>query len=162
MTQNNAQTEDFKEYIAECDERAAATIPCRKTATKWDVKHAEESTRKIVALGKKAGKSNVCLDIWSQPGLSYSYLGITIHIFDSASTRFLALGLACTALSQPHTGKRIRETFESTLKQWGLNDCYILQYVTDQEANVIKGLKQYQFRHTFLREEEIDSEDQTD
>ena len=153
ITQNAAQSAEFKAYITECDARAAATIPSRKTATKWVMNYATECTRKIVLLVKTAGKSNVCLDIWSQPGLSYSYLGITIHIFDSASKKFLALGLACTALAQPHTGTRIREALESTLETWGLSDTNVLRYITDQGSNVINGLKTYQFHHTFVREE---------
>lgn len=76
-----------------------------------------------------------------------------IHIFDSASKKFLALGLACTALAQPHTGTRIREALESALETWGLIDTNVLRYITDQGSNVINGLKTYQFHHTFVREE---------
>ena len=67
--------------------------------------HLRETIRSLLS---KAIIISICADIWSTPGMTASFLGVTAHFFTSDSDKRHSI---CTALRfpSPRTGVRIAE-----------------------------------------------------
>ncbi|KAI9551045.1 putative zinc finger BED domain-containing protein 4-like [Daphnia sinensis] len=144
ISQNAIQSLEFKRYIEECDPNAAACIPSRPTLTSWVIHFSSELMQRVSENLRAAEKFNVCIDIWSQRGLSHSYLGVTVHYFNKQSKKYDSVALACHSLEQPHTGKAIKYALDDCLEKYGFRDSSnVFRYVTDKGANVISALKPY-------------------
>lgn len=160
ISQNALQSEEFKEYIAENDPRGAASIPSRFTLSKWVIEFNEDLVKAVVDLLKGSKKFSLSGDIWSDPGFSSGYLGVTAHFFNYAREQFQAVALACRSIPQPHTGDNIRRALEDILTQWDLKDADVLRYVTDQGSNMIKGLRAYKVLFAVPREMQDESDEE--
>ena len=96
---------------------------------------------------KMAKIFNLCLDIWSQPGISHSYLGITAQCFNKEVKKIEA----CRSMKQPQTGVAIKRLLESVMQEWGLHDLMVIQYVTKEGSNIVAGLRPYTILHPIPR-----------
>lgn len=145
ISQNAFQSLEFKRYIEECDPNAAACIPSRPTLTSCVIDFSSKLMQLVSKNLRAAEKFNVCIDIWSQRGLSHSYLhGITVNYFNKQSNKYDSVALACHSLEQPHTGKAIKYALDDCLEKYGFRDSSnVFRYVTDKGANVICALKPY-------------------
>ncbi|KZS01737.1 Uncharacterized protein APZ42_001509, partial [Daphnia magna] len=144
ISQNAFQSLEFKRYIEECDPNAAACIPSRPTLTSWVIDFSSKLMQLVSENLRAVEKFNVCIDIWSQRGLSHSYLGLTVHYFNKQSNKYDSVALACHSLEQPHNRKAIKYALDDCLEKNGFRDSSnVFRYVTDKGANVICALKPY-------------------
>ena len=67
-----------------------------------------------------ATKISICADIWSKPGMTASFLGITAHYFSSNDNQRHTVTLAVRNLPFPHTAERISNTVDDILREWNL------------------------------------------
>ena len=82
MTLSLVESEEFKDFIRILDPRAASTLSTRNTLKNW-VLHYDSEIRKRMGtkIQKAKGALTLCADIWSQQGLTYSYLGVMLLVF---------------------------------------------------------------------------------
>jgi hypothetical protein len=60
-----------------------------------------------------------------------------------ASAKQEVSSLACHNFPSPHTGIRIRELFESIVKDIGLDTRKVIRFTTDKGSHVVNGLQPY-------------------
>ena len=83
----------------------------------------------------------ICTDIWSKPGLTASFLGITAHYFSHQDSQCHIVTLAVSRLPSPHTADRILETFDTIMCQWSIPKCKIFRVLTDNGSNMVAVFK---------------------
>ena len=59
-----------------------------------------------------ATKISICADIWSKPGMTASFLGITAHYFSTNDNQRHIVTLAVHNLPSPYTGEKISEKLD--------------------------------------------------
>ena len=69
----------------------------------------------IQSLLSKAVIISICADIWSKPGMTASFLGVTAHFFTPDSNK---RHYHCTKISIPHTDVRIVEFLQRIVAEW--------------------------------------------
>ena len=130
---------EFCNYIEDLDPRH--TIPGRKGATAEIVR--------LYSKGKDVFKKDLfaalsllilTADIWSKPGFSSSYLGITVH-YISAAFKLESAVLELVYFPDRHTGKAILELINKVLDEWGIAHL-VSTIITDNVSNMIKAFKQ--------------------
>ena len=140
------ENEDFVKLIFDLDQRAGDLLPVRNTLKAWVVNYAKQVQNQVVANVQRAGSFFVALDLWSQPGLTYSYLGVTLSFHNSISKRIEVVALACRYLHHPHTAIRIREELKNIFDWWGFKETNVIRYITDRGANIICALSPYKIQ----------------
>lgn len=130
---------EFCDYIEDLDPRH--TIPGRKGGT--------AGIRRLYSKGKEVFKKGLftalwllilTADIWSKPGFSSSYLGITVH-YISAAFKLESAVLELVYFPDPSTGKAISELINKVLDEWGIAHL-VSTIITDNASNMIKTFKQ--------------------
>lgn len=71
--------EEFRELLHEIDRRYE--VPHRKVISQEIDKEFIHLKDKILSLFSNAVKISMCADIWSKPGMTASFLGVTAHFF---------------------------------------------------------------------------------
>lgn len=79
---------------------------------------------------------SITTDLWSRPGYSAAFMGVTCHYFDRKTHQLRRALLACRKIQQPHTAQKIHDVFESVVKEWCLDDSRILRIITDNGSNI--------------------------
>lgn len=113
---------EFLDYIKEIDPRHK--VP-RRTAAMREIHKLYLEGKKIVKAGLKASTSNITLtaDIWTKPGFSSSYLGITVHFISSGDRPKLeSVVIELAQFPTPHTGTAIAKKIVDVLDEWGIMD----------------------------------------
>ncbi len=132
------QSFEFFDYIGDLDHRH--TIPGRKAAT--------SGVRQLYFKGKERLKMQLfaalsllilTADIWSKPGFSSSYLGITVH-FISESFKLESAVLELVYFPSRHTGQAIADVIKKVLNDWGISHL-VSTITTDNASNMIKAFK---------------------
>ncbi len=142
LAYNVIQSEEFGALIHVLDERIPVPTAC--TVSKWVKEMAEELNAKVAAFVQDANRFSVCLDLWSQKGLTYSYLGVTVHFYSPKMKELASAAVACKSLPHPHTEKAISEALAQVFVDWGFERENVVRYVTDQGANIMASLRNYQ------------------
>lgn len=87
-------------------------------------------------LKKTPDHATITFDCWSDNAKKRSFIGFTYH-FLNQNWEIKTAVLKVTALQRPHTGERIRDSFQETLAEFGI--CHKrISVVTDGGSNVIK------------------------
>lgn len=92
--------------------------------------------RMIDILKKTPEHATITFDCWSDNAKQRSFIGYTYH-FINKNWEIKTAVLKVTALQRPHTGERIKDNFQDTLDEFGINNKNI-SVVTDGGSNVIK------------------------
>lgn len=116
-----------------------------------DLKQMLQRTRRIT----------ICIDGWSTKSLSASYVGISACFYDPVLDKpgpkhaFLNF----SNIEHPHTGEKLAECINRSLKQWNIPEDKIILVVSDNGSNMLKAIR-------LLREEaenlETDEENETE
>ena len=80
-------------------------------------------------------------DIWSKPGMTASFLGITAHYFSYQDRQRHNVTLAVSRLLSPHTADRILEAFDAINCQWNIPQCKLFRVLTDNGSNMVVAFK---------------------
>ena len=130
---------EFRELIEELDPRY--TVPHRKKMGIEIERVYQNVKAKISESLKGANKISICTDIWSTPGMTASFLGITAHYFCSSDNQRHTITLAVRHLPSPHTAEMISETVEDILLEWNIPKHNIFRILTDNGSNMVATFK---------------------
>ena len=86
----------------------------------------------------------VSADIWSKPGMTASFLGITAHYFSPNDNQRHTVTLAVRNLPSPHTGENISDKLDAILAillDWNLPKHHIFHILTDNGSNMVAAFK---------------------
>lgn len=89
------ESSEFHSLINGLDPRAADSLPTRNTLKNWVMKFTENLSAKTVVSMKNSGGFFVAIDLWSQPGLTNSYIGMTSVFYNPVTKRFEKAALCC-------------------------------------------------------------------
>ena len=90
---------------------------------------------------KGASKISIFADIWSKPGMTASFLGITAHYYCSSDNQcHTIITLAVHHLPSPHIAE-ISKTVEDVLLEWNIPEHNIFRILTDNGSNMVVGFK---------------------
>ena len=89
----------------------------------------------------KARKVTICLDGWSQKGLTVSYLGISACYFDPITSQPCHSFLNLTEIPHPHTGDMLAACLARCFEQWGITEKQVLLIVTDNGSNMVRAVR---------------------
>lgn len=99
--------EEFYELLHEMDRKYQ--VPHRKAVSEEITKTYSHLKAKIRSSLEKAEFVSICADIWSKPGMTASFLGVTAHFFVPDSNTRHSTCIALRRFPSPHTGSRIAE-----------------------------------------------------
>lgn len=106
------------------------------------IKEIEQSVKgKLLSYLSNARRVALCLDIWSKKGLTASFLGVSVCMFNSASKECEHFMLNLHVIQHPHTGDMIASKIMETLKEWNIQPSKVLIVITDNGTNMVKALK---------------------
>lgn len=88
-----------------------------------------------------ARRVTVCLDVWSKPNLTSSFLGISACFFDPRSHVSRHVVLAIMQLPHPHTGDCLANAIDECLKDWGISNSKVMMVVSDNGSNIVKAIR---------------------
>jgi len=147
---------EFRDLIAVMGQRYADTIPLsHNTMKNWIVKYTETEKEAVVKRVKAAKGFYVVMDVWTQPGLTYSYLGVIVIFFCKFSSKIEVAALACRWVERPHTAAKLKEHAQRVLTEHGLGKEDVIRYFTDDGANIIAALKEFVQTRTVIRSQYV-------
>ena len=129
-----------------------ARVPERKMMRKeinqiWD--QLRGALQKAINIARKV---SITCDIWTSKNMVASYLGITIHFFNSQTRTRAAHRIACREFPNPHTGQEIAKKILDICKEFQMDDK--VEYIScDNGSNMVASFK-------FMEEME-DTEEET-
>ncbi|XP_052132627.1 E3 SUMO-protein ligase ZBED1-like, partial [Frankliniella occidentalis] len=77
-------------------------------------------------------------DIWTEKHTVKSYLGVTLHFFDSKSNAMDSFRLGLVPLAGAHTAAYVGEHLNSVCSEWGIIKERVQLFVTDNAENMKK------------------------
>uniref|UniRef100_A0A1X7UUV6 HAT C-terminal dimerisation domain-containing protein n=1 Tax=Amphimedon queenslandica TaxID=400682 RepID=A0A1X7UUV6_AMPQE len=95
-------------------------IPHRKKLGEAIDKVCSQLKENIQAKLNNAVAISLCADIWSKPGMSASFLGVTAHFFTLNSNKRHSICIALKRFPSPHNGTRITELLQNIVDRWEL------------------------------------------
>jgi hypothetical protein len=121
--------EEFRELLQEMDRKFK--VPHRKVMSQEISKIYSHLNEKIQCLLEEALTISICADIWSKPGMTASYLGVTAHFFTFSSNRRHSICIALKRFPSPHTGMRIADLLNGITAEWKLPGVKVFRVFTD-------------------------------
>jgi hypothetical protein len=118
---------------------------------------------------------SVVLDMWTQSGFKYSYVGVILVFLNPATASVESVLLGVRLLNHPHSSDRIRSIVDILLSIWDLRHekvqflkrliyiftiviFQVMRYVTDGGSNMICAYKYDRLMVEFCEEDEEDEE----
>jgi len=98
--------------------------------------------RLTVEFQKVKGALTAAIDLWTDPAMLNSYIGITLHFVCGSKLVYRCIGIK--QIIGSHTGENIKKHVKEKLAEFGLNLNDIFAIVTDNGANIIRAFQQYQ------------------
>ena len=93
---------------------------------KYDSKHSITSQQSL--------KINICADIWSKPGMTASFLGVTSHFI--VENKRHSICLAVRHLPSPQRVKKL-PNFCIKLFEWNIDMTKVFRVLTDNGSNIV-------------------------
>ncbi|XP_021707818.1 zinc finger BED domain-containing protein 4 isoform X2 [Aedes aegypti] len=103
--------------------------------------HDKEQKMRQLMRKKLQAQPHICLttDIWTEMMHMKSYLGVTGHFVHENKIESCMLGVVL--FDDSKTGENIADTLKHICDQWEITENKVLMVVTDQGANIMKGVK---------------------
>lgn len=133
------ETPAFKDFVAKLDPRYH--LPSRREVSDHIKTLASRLRSTVQSKFSESGKITICADIWSRPGLSESFLGISAHFYSRISHKRFNVLLALAEFPSPHTADRVKVVLDEILQMWGIHEEKVLRFVTDNGSNMVKALR---------------------
>ena len=130
----------FKEFVAELN--PSARIPGKDKMRK-EVNEIWKEVRDIIDKSLKvARRVSITTDIWSTKGCNSSYLGVTVHFYNSESKTRGAHKIACREFPVRHTAVNIADLILKICKEYSI-DGKITHMVMDNGSNMVKAVREF-------------------
>jgi hypothetical protein len=123
------------------DSRWKGNFPTRAEISEKISESAKNLKENVASNMKNAKLYSITIDLWSRPGFSSGFVGVTCHFYNRTDEKLEVALLACKKIQQPHTGDSIYQIFQTVLQEWQLDDDKILRIVTDNGANIVKAFR---------------------
>ena len=88
-----------------------------------------------------ANSISICTDIWSKPGFTASFLGVTAHYFSHQDKQRHNVTLAVSRLPPPHNAVKIFNALNLVLEQWSILKDRVFRILTDNGSNMVVAFK---------------------
>lgn len=137
---------DLMKYMAQCGGKNVVDLPNRRALKESCAKLVSRLKANISTSLSASNKISVTIDLWSRPGYSAAYAGITCHYI--ACDKLNRCLLACQKIEQPHTAEKFFELYQAVLGEWHIPEMKVFKIVTDNGANIVKAFR-YVFRYDF-------------
>ena len=118
-----------------------------------------ELKAKICAYTQSASEVSICWDIWSNKGLTSSYLGITAHFFSRNDHRCHIVTLSICRLHTTHTAANIHKVVDEILEEWDIAPDKVSAVITDNGSNMVAAFKAT--LNTTEEDDDVEEEDST-
>ena len=129
------ENQEFRDLLLTLDKRYQ--VPSRKKISKEIDAVCVRMKTNIQSLPDKARKISLCVDIWSKPGMTASFLDVTSHFFVENKSHTICL--AARRFPSPHTGQRIAEFLYNIVTEWNIDLIKIFRILTDNGSNVVRA-----------------------
>jgi len=100
----------------------------------------ESGKKTVKELISTARRFVIGLDIWSNKGLTASFLGISAAFFHPPTRMPLHVFINLYQIPHPHTGSMIANKLLECLMEWSIESKKVLMLVTDNGSNMIKAV----------------------
>lgn len=143
-----------------------SSVHCTGSAGLNKLLREKESTCKehVNTLLAKAERLTICLDGWSKKGLTSSYLGISVCLFDESCDLPVHVMLNLEKLQNPHTGENLAKCLKESLKKWAVPPEKVFMVVSDSGTNMVKAIKllQEQAQRDMTNNDEVEGVEDID
>lgn len=130
---------EFRELLTELDPRY---VPPHRNKLDFHIQSVYDKLKmKLSTSMKSANVISICTDIWSKPGMTSSYLGVTAHFFSQQDRSRYSITLAAARLPSPHTAISILDTIVEVLAKWEIPNSKIFRVLTDNGSNMVAAFK---------------------
>ena len=150
---------EFKELVSELDK--SYKLPHRKKLNK-EIENTYQILRTRIASSMSlAHKINLCCDIWSKPGMSESFLGITPRYLTYDDKKRYQVTLAIRQFPSPHTANRILQLLQCVLEEWNIEESKVFRVFTDNGSNMVAAFNTgYDNEQSHMEEQTSQSDDE--
>ncbi len=110
---------------------------------------------------KNAGKLSLTADVWTKPGMTHSFLGVTAHWYCRKANKRMKACLAVINVYPPLTGARCYECLRTVLEEFEIPTSQISFTITDNGSNMVAAFKheiQMVFEYKLLERKEDEVE----
>ena len=129
------ENEEFRDLLHELDPRYK--VPNRKAICQEIDKVYQQLKERIKSVLDDSSSISLCADIWSKPGMTASFLGITAHCFTLNTDNRHTLCIGLKRFPSPHTGARIAELLQTVVDQWCIDSSKLFRVLTDNGSNMV-------------------------
>ena len=130
---------EFRDLLFEMDKRYS--VPHRKKISQ-EIEQIYQTMKQRISLTlEHAKKINLCGDIWTKPGMTASFLGLTAHFFTHNDKKAHNITLAVRRFPSPHTGKRKADLLDLIVNEWKIPREKIFRVLSDNGSNMISAFK---------------------
>ena len=146
----------FKEFVAELN--PSARVPAKDKMRKEVNEIWKEVKENIDKALKVARRVSITTDIWSTKGCNSSYLGVTVHFYNSETKCRGANKIACREFPVRHNAVNIAELILKICKEYSI-DCKLTHMVIDNGSNMVKAVREFNNQNRRGANDEEDSSD---
>ena len=143
---------EFRELLIELDPRYK--VPHRKKLDSEIQCVFTELRAKLASSLQYAHLISICADIWSKPGMTASFLGVTAHYFSHQDNHRHSITLAVL-----HTADRVFEAVEGIISLWEIPRSKIFRAFTDNGSNMIAAFNRNQIEEVTNEDEDVSVND---
>uniref|UniRef100_A0A1X7U849 BED-type domain-containing protein n=1 Tax=Amphimedon queenslandica TaxID=400682 RepID=A0A1X7U849_AMPQE len=131
---------EFVELLKELDPRY--NVPQRKKLSREIDQVYQCLKDKLKSTISDSQKISLCADIWTKPGMSAAFLGVTSHFYSSTNKKHHQIILAVWRFPSPDTGERIADLMHHIVTEWDIPMSEIFRVIIDNGSNMVAALKQ--------------------
>ena len=118
-----------------------------------------ELRAKLASCLQYAHLISICADIWSKPGMTASFLGVTAHYFSHQDNQHHSVTLAVRRFPSPHTADRVFEAVEGIISLWEIPRSKFFRALTDNGSNMIAAFNRNQIEEVTNEDEDVSVND---
>lgn len=135
---NTVTKDGFKDFWNSTNDSPNETLPCRATVSVSALDDLYDIYRKkfLEVLSATPEHGTITFDCWTDAARRAAYVTYTYHYMHNWAIKTAVL--KTSVLARPHTGERLKEDFEETIREYQLSNKK-LTAVTDGGANVKKA-----------------------
>ncbi|XP_022166507.1 zinc finger BED domain-containing protein 1-like [Myzus persicae] len=139
MPLSTTEKEGFKYFMRKAE--PMYKLPSRNTTTNLIKSKYEVLSNLIKSKISVIDYLTLTSDIWTDTINTKSFLGITVHYFDSSKVALDSITIGVLELSTNHPSENISIWFEQLLADWGINKTQVFTVVTDNGSNILGAVK---------------------
>ena len=135
---NIVSNQAFKEFIAELN--TSAQVPAKDKMRK-EVNLIWNDVREAIGKALKAARRvSITTDVWTTKGCTTSFLGVTVHFYNSETKCRGSNKIACREFSEKHTAENIAELILKVCEEYSIHN-KLTHIASDNGSNMVKAVR---------------------